>query len=508
MDAIAAFSRKKFLWLLFLASAVFAAVLMLCSPMFTDDYDFASRHFSSFSEILHYCLHYGNGRLIGNVGAALFAASVPVRTVVRALLLAGLVVLLPMTVQARRKTSWLLSFLLVFGVAPTMFAEVYSWASGFQNYVPPVFLLTLCMLLWQSADRGRCPLWLRCAAVFLLALAGQLYVELDTIVCCLAALAALILSRRHSAARKAVSSLWLAGTLAGGAVMLVIPRLFEREYQLIAFYRHVYLSSFREMLDSVWTNGLKLIGFFSGACFLCAAMGLAVFLLLGKTRGAWRRPGAWRACRAVSLALPLYSLIFRAFFSGGRFVWLPALPKLLFALLCIGFLFVFICAAAHAGDRTLLVRVCVLLGLAVCSIGPMLVVYPAPERSVYLCYVLLSCAALAVFEFLLPSMSAAGQKPARLGACLAAGILSLLLLLQFAAVAYTDRLNTEYIERQLAAGSTQIALITPPSDYVYRNTSSYVGHYYYLQEPNDVQFTFTDYASWSAARSLEQQAGS
>ena len=104
-------------------------------------------------------------------------------------------------------------------------------------------------------------------------------------------------------------------------------------------------------------------------------------------------------------------------------------------------------------------------------------------------------------------MSAAGQKPARLGACLAAGILSLLLLLQFAAVAYTDRLNTEYIERQLAAGSTQIALITPPSDYVYRNTSSYVGHYYYLQEPNDVQFTFTDYASWSAARSLEQQAG-
>ncbi len=504
---MAPLSQKKFLWLLFIAVAAFAAVLMLCSPMFTDDYDFASLRFRSFSEVLHYCLHYGNGRLIGNVGAALFAASVPLRTAVRALMLAGLVVLLPLTVQAKRRTSWLISFLLVFGVAPTMFGEVYSWASGFQNYVPPVFLLVLCLLLWQDAERGRCPLWLRSAAMLLLALAAQLYVELDSIVLCLAALTALILSRKQSKPRRVLAALWLAGALAGGGIMLAIPRLFEREYQLIAFYRHVYLSSVSEMLSSVWTNGLKLLGFFTGACFLCLAMGLAVFLLLGRSRDAWRHPRAYRAARAVSLALPLYSLVYRAFFNAGRFVWLPALPKLLFALLCIGFLFVFVCAAAHSGDRRLLLRICVLLGLAVCAIGPMLVVYPAPERSLYLCYILLACAALAVWEHILPSLNVPLQKPARLAACIAAGILSLLLLLQFAAVAYTDRLNTEYIERQLAAGSTQISLITPPSDYVYRNTSSYLGHYYYLETPNDVQFSFTDYASWSAARSLEQPSG-
>lgn len=505
MDTIASFSRKKFLWLLFLATAVLAAILMLCSPMITDDYDFAVLRHSSFSEILDYCLHYGNGRLIGNVGAAYFAASVPLRTAVRALMLAGLVVLLPMTVGAKRKSSWLMSFLLVFGVAPTMFAEVYSWSSGFQNYVPPVFLALLCLLLWQSAEKKRSPLWLRCAAMFLLAAAGQLYVELDSIVFVLAAIIALVLSHKKSRSHKMLAVFWLAGAAVGGLIMLAIPRLFEREYELIAAYRHVYLSSFSEMINSVWTNGLKLTGFFAGDCLLCAALGLGVFILLGRTADTWTHPAAYRAARFVSLALPVYSVLYRAFFNGGKFVWLSAVPKLLFALLCIGFLLVLVCAVLHTDSKALRTRVCVLVGLAVCALGPMLAIYPAPERTLYLCYILLSCAALNVFEYLLPTLPVTGQKPVRFAACMAAGILSVLLLLQFGSIAHVDRLNTQYIESQLAAGSTQISVANPPSDYVYRNTTSYLGHYYYLNEPNDVQFTFTDFSSWYAVRTMEQQ---
>lgn len=505
MDAIASFSSKKFLWFVFLATAIFSAVLMACSPMFTDDYDFASQNFSSFSDVLDYCLHYGNGRLIGNIGAAYFSTSPVLRTAVRALMLAGLVVLLPMTVNAHRKSIWLISFLLVFGVAPTMFAEVYSWSSGFQNYVPPVFLALLCLLLWQSSDKGRCPIWLRCIAVFLLASFGQLYVELDSIIFVLAAGTVLVLSRNKSRARKLISLFWLAGTAVGGIIMLAIPRLFEREYELIAAYRHVYLSSFSEMINSVWTNGLKLLGFFSGDCLLCCALGLGVFFLLGRTADTWTHPTVYRASRLVSLSLPLYSLVSRSFFSGSRFVWLGTLPKLVFALLCISFLVVLLCAAAHTGRKDFFVRTCILVALAICSIGPMLVVYPAPERTVYLCYILLSCSALNLFEYLLPVFPAASQKAARFGAGITAGLLSLLLLLQFASIAHVDHLNTQYIKSQLAQGSDLISVANPPSDYVYRNTTSYLGHYYYLNEPNDVQFTFTDFASWYAVRTMEQQ---
>lgn len=505
MDAIASLSKKKYLWFVFGFTAIFAGILMACSPMFTDDYDFAAQQFSSFSEVLDYCLHYGNGRLLGNIGAAYFSTNVVLCTAVRAFMLAGLVVLLPPAVNAQRKSTWLISFLLTFGVAPTMFAEAYSWSSGFQNYVPPVFLALLCLLLWQRADKAHCPLWLRCAAVFLLAAAAQLYVELDSIIFVLATVIALVLSHKKAAAYKKTALCWLIGTAAGGIIMLAIPQLFEREYQLIAFYRHVYLSSFDEMVQSVWTNGLKLLGFFSGDCFLCAALGLGTFLLLKKTAAHWTHPIAYRSSHLIALALPTYSLLSRAFFSGGRFVCLSALPKLVFALLCIGLLAVLICAAAHTGNKAFLTRICVLVSLAVCSIAPMLVVYPAPERTVYLCYTLLSCAALSIFEYLIPSIPEKIQKTAHFAGCLTAGVLSVLLLLQFISIAYVDNLNTEYIETQLAEGSTQISVANPPSDYVYKNTTSYLGHYYYLNEPNDVQFTFTDYASWSAVRAMEKQ---
>ena len=56
---------------LLIAAAVFAAlsVILYLSPKCADDYYFLSINFSSVKEALNVALYYGNGRLLGNLGA-------------------------------------------------------------------------------------------------------------------------------------------------------------------------------------------------------------------------------------------------------------------------------------------------------------------------------------------------------------------------------------------------------------------------------------------------------
>ncbi len=503
MKKLSALSFRRCALAVFLVSALLTGFFALCSPLFTDDLDFAAQHFSSFSALLHYCLHYGNGRLLGNLGAAIFCDHTALRTVVRALCIGSLTVLLPLAAGAEDKRSLLLSFLLVFGVSPDLFAETYAWSSGFQNYIPPVVFLLVCLILWQRSERfSHRKLVFACVGTFVLAAAAQLYVELNSLIHVLAALVLLCLSR--SRAKKSVSLCALAGTALGGAVMIAIPKLFEREYALIAFYRRIYLSSLSEMFGSLWKNGLKLTGFFVGDCFLCLLLGVGVFLLLRQNAPRAARPGWHRAASVLSLALPVYSLLYRAFFSGWSAVWLADIQKLFFALLLLAFLAAFVYALTLTENKARRTAAIVLLALAVCSLAPMTVVYPAPVRTIYLCYTFLALAALIVWEEVLPRSSALFRRDTAVLGLLAAVLLSLLLVFQFLNIRHVDRLNTDYIEKKLAEGSTEIELIRTPSDYVFKNTSSYLGHYYFLSEPNDVDFTFTDYDSWVAKRQLEE----
>ena len=43
---------------------------------------------------------------------------------------------------------------LLLTIAPGIFGQVYSWMSGFQNYVPPLLLLLLTLLLIRKSGRG------------------------------------------------------------------------------------------------------------------------------------------------------------------------------------------------------------------------------------------------------------------------------------------------------------------------------------------------------------------
>ena len=120
-------------------------------PLAVDDFGFQQ---ISAEEAIQYLLGYGNGRLLGNSGIIFLTHHLFVADVLRAMTLSGIAILLPAVLQLKNRVLPWLSMLLILTISPGVFGQTYSWMSGFQNYVPPVFLF-LCGL-WLAERAGVC----------------------------------------------------------------------------------------------------------------------------------------------------------------------------------------------------------------------------------------------------------------------------------------------------------------------------------------------------------------
>ena len=61
--------RKHYIPVIFFSSCLLFSILMYLSPLISDDIEFVSMSFPNLSDVIHYSLYYGNGRLLGNISA-------------------------------------------------------------------------------------------------------------------------------------------------------------------------------------------------------------------------------------------------------------------------------------------------------------------------------------------------------------------------------------------------------------------------------------------------------
>ena len=121
--------KISILKLLFAIIALYS--ISMLSPLVVDDYYFKSLRLNSFSECVQYILHYGNGRLLGNL-LVLYALKNPIiLSVMKTLMFLSIGFFMSKIINN-------IVFLLLITMPPKIFAQVYSWTSGFCNYVPPV----------------------------------------------------------------------------------------------------------------------------------------------------------------------------------------------------------------------------------------------------------------------------------------------------------------------------------------------------------------------------------
>lgn len=504
MKKLSSLSRKQFALLLFVFAFAVEAFFVWCSPMYSDDYYFGSLPLKTFADYTDFLLHYDDGRLLGNLFNVVFLRSTGVRMVENALITALIVVLLPKALGVKSKLSYLLSFLLVFGLSPKIFCQIFSWNSGFQHYGPPLLLTLFSFLLWQGEHGEKPALFaLRAVGIFLLTLVGQLFMEHNAIITALAAGTAFVLSLRDTPRKRTLSLVWLLAALLGAAPLFLKTHFFESTYgHNIGMYRGVHLSSLSDCFATVWSNLQYGFDYLADCVTLCVFAGVLVLVVLQKTKARWRHSG-WHSAASVSaLLMAVYPLIRRLFFAANRNPLLWTVQQLVFAAVCLAFLVSFIACAAHMADRRRFRFLCILTGLSVLALGAVMVISPLAERCMFLTAFLLGAALLVLFDALCAKLSEKTQQ--RLMAVLVSAVivLGLCLCAEYGGIRRVADETQDYIEECMAAGDTDIKLPRIPSEYVFNDTSTWLGKWYYYAEQNDISFNFTDYLSWSAFRQI------
>lgn len=243
---IKSYDRRAY-WAMLFVTFCLCLFLFWQVPLFSDDFEFADLvRTKSFSEVIYYILYYGNGRLLGNIFSIFMVNSGVISAFIKAFTVVGIIALLPRVLRIHTSMAFLLSLLLVLGVAPQIFAQVFIWTSGFANYILSVFISLLGAYLVQTETKN----WSKKVLLGAIGFIGQLFVEHSTIINLLvsAGLASWFHFRKKENQRNAAMC-WFAGCAIGAVTMFLLPSIFYVEGNRTEGYRDVHFDSLLDMVE-------------------------------------------------------------------------------------------------------------------------------------------------------------------------------------------------------------------------------------------------------------------
>ena len=462
---------------------LFLALLALCGlfPLTGDDWfrEELGRRLTGPTDLLEAVLagwRTYNGRILGNLLAYAAGSRRLLRELLRAAFLFGTVRLAAGHGGFRTVWGTLLTAAALLALPRDMFAQIYPWAAGFFNYVPPAALALAALRMLEDlfAERpvpGGVP---RAAAVFLLGLCGALFVEHVTLYGVWAGAVLLVWSWRRGLP-KAPAAAFCAGTLLGAILLFLSP-----SYGLI-WGGGAYSAG-------LWANaGENLPVVVSGLISRCPVLYLTLTALGLAWFAASRRTGPDRLL-AVLLALGCGCFILCGL--RGRWTGGEALAAVLWG------------AALWAGCWRWLPkgerRNRALFFLAGAGVGalPLLAVSPIGPRCLYWSYVCLTIAAGNLLSAL--PLGFLPRRPVRGAALgLAAGALAFYLALFFPIrVLEVERLAA--LEEAVAQGRREVVLPAyPHGEYLWEGDTDKIGSRFYIQEPGDLSISFVPAEEWA-----------
>lgn len=479
---------------LFCICAAAFAYFSWCTPLASDDYEFAGLHFSNLSEIIKYALYYGNGRFLGNLGAVLMTQMPILAVPVKALLISGMIFLVPAVLGIRSTTGYLLSFLLFVSIPPSLFAEVYTWTSGFQNYIPPIWtaLMILFLLKQYGSLSSRWTKGLFCVAIFLLGVAGQLFVEHSSLANLILA-GCLVFHQCRKKERIAPAVTWLAAAAIGFVIMLLIPRLFYLEGNRAEGYRSLNLDGIGQLLDSV-IDAFSDIGAAIPPLGSIILSGFTVITTYVTRAARSKKMNSLLYC--VCLFSVIYILLNEFLLRNTWYGRMVTVRNLTTALTLVLPYLLWPISLYFWENKPLRKKICFLLVLALLPLAPLLIVSPTPDRLVFHAYV---CTAAVILLFSKHLAQKADVKPLSLLRrsiqCVAIAIM-LMLCLVFTNVAWISNMRDTHIQQEMAAGKEVITIFPIPYEYVHWDGVWCFGRKYYYEEWYDISFTSTEYKVW------------
>ena len=463
--------------------ALFLALLALCGlfPLTGDDWfrEELGRRLTGPTDLLETVLagwRTYNGRILGNLLAYAAGSRRLLRELLRAAFLFGTVRLAAGHGGFRTVWGTLLTAAALLALPRDMFAQIYPWAAGFFNYIPPVTLALAALRMLEDlfAERpvpGGVP---RAAAVFLLGLCGALFVEHVTLYGVWAGAVLLVWSWRRGIASAPVAA-FCAGTLLGAILLFLSP-----SYGLI-WGGGAYSAG-------LWANaGENLPVVVSGLISRCPVLYLALTALGLAWFAASRRTGPDRLL-AVLLALGCGCFIL----CGLRGKWTGG--EALAAVLWGAALWAGCWRWLPKGER----RNRALFFLASAGVGalPLLAVSPIGPRCLYWSYVCLVISAGNLLSAL--PLGLLPRRPVRGTALgLAAGVLAFYLAL-FLPIHALEGERLAALEEAVAQGRREVVLPAyPHGEYLWEGDTDKIGSRFYIQEPGDLSISFVPAEEWA-----------
>lgn len=467
-------------------AALFAGLFLLCwlFPLIGDDW-----YREALGKTLHSPLDLlsplidewktSNARIFGNILAYTAGSRPLARELMRATFTLALVVLLAGLTKLRGWRGLLLCAAAVLFLPKEMFCQIYPWAAGFFNYLPPVVLLLACLLLTAPVLDGRpmeegAP---RALALFLLGFSQQLFIENNTL--CALCISAVLLAW-YGWERRKLSVCLLAfflGCVLGGVLLFASP-----SYRIIGNDGGAYQlgagGTLAGLLATARVNFREVARYYILRCPVLYWPLTILALLLWRQR---RRGGLDHFIAAV-LVLGCAGLAY------GRLK--PVAVALVWGLAYTAALW------RWTEERAVRGRAMFLWLSAPVAAGPLLFVNPIGPRCLFLSYVLL----LGVAGVLLRSL-----EPERLpgpiynlSPVVAAGAVFCFYLSIFLPLHQMELLRSQVLEEAIAAGASEVAV--PAYDhggYLWDADSAYkMELVYYRESPGDLAISFVPMDQW------------
>lgn len=491
---------------IFLFALVF--YIIRCAPMMADDYIFFWRNADTIKAAFSESLHYGNGRLIGNALTFFFVHYQTAMDIERTVCVSLLIILLPkIVVKSDSKKNFfytVLSAVLVLGMCPLIFSGVISWASGCHNYVPPVLLSVICLLIVKSDEKNTFTKILSFVSLAVLGFASQLFLELSTLVQIVFVGFLIVFYFKTNKKKLPKVAVWFVSLIAGGALMFIIPKVFEPSgFADISTYREVHLGSVSEMISAVSRTTLDALYIFDKNEILFAFMAVLTLLMLRKYKDMWKSRVAFFIFNFVAYAALVFIMTSCVVNKYSVFTKLYIVNELTLVAAALALLLTFFVTALHVPSckEKMLVIVCFIF--AAVSVGPMLIVSPFSSRCMFMCYIFLSVAVIAILRYMLEDVP--DEKIKKLtGVCTLVFVaLSICLAVEFTDVYWLDTQQVNYVAAKAQEKPSEIEICNYDSSYINSGKLWALSYRYYNEEPFDIKFKETPFAEWYENRQAE-----
>ena len=419
-----------------------------------------------------------NGRIFGNILAYAAGSRKVLRELLRALFTLGTIYFAARNGGSRKIWGVLLSAAVLLALPREMFAQIYPWAAGFFNYVPPVALLLAAFWLLRAVFQER-PVpegGPRAAAVFLLGFCSQFFIENYTLYGAWAGVILVVWYRWRQRRWSAAVNSFCAGTLLGALLLFLSP-----SYGLIWSSGGAYETGLGQgaagLLATMQKNQEVVFEYLISGCpvlFLSlTGLGGVWFLRSRRTAADWGTAallaagclyfGANAIAPVWPEADPAVAVLWGLALGVGCWRWLPKGEYRNRA--------VFFWASSAVAALPL---------LAVSPIGP---------RCLYLSYVCLAVTAGCLLSAL---------EPDRLPVLVRAGVPLVLVIAVlghyggiFRPIHILEGEREAALKGALAAGQTEVVLPPyPHGDYLWEGDTSKVTSRYYFQTPGDLRISF------------------